>query len=138
MKTIKVTVRTTVCPRVAMATRSNPSIHSHFGFGRLGGSGFESLDRPKENLLNQAGRVDLLQESAVAVVFDQRGGLLLVRLNSFPHDILAVVGANHEGCPALVADAGLLRRIHEDVIDGVVLRADPSSRVPLDQLLRLQ
>src|SRR5213596_4120199 len=138
MKTIRVTVRTTVCPRVAMATRSNPSIHSHFGSGRQGGSGFERLDRPKENLLNQAGRVDFLQESAVAVVLDQRGGLFLVGLNSFPHDILAVVGANHEGRPALVADAGLLRRVHEDVIDGVVLRAHPSSRVPFDQLLRLQ
>jgi len=76
-----------------MATRSSPSIHSHFGSGRLGGSGFESLDRPKENLLNQAGRVDFLQESAVAVVLDQRGGLFLVGLDSFPHDILAVVGA---------------------------------------------
>src|SRR5438876_11785246 len=72
MKTIRVTVRTTVCPRVAMATRSNPSIHSHFGSGRQGGSGFERLDRPKENLLNQTGRVDFLQESAVAVVLDQR------------------------------------------------------------------
>src|SRR5207253_4068155 len=130
MKTIRVTVRTTVCPTVAMATRSNPSIHSHFGYG-LGGSGFERLDRPKENLLNQAGRVDLLQESAVAVVLDQRGGLLLVRLNSFPHDILAVIGPDDKGRPALVADACLLRRIHEDVVDGVVLRADPSSRVPL-------
>src|SRR5207302_8517314 len=138
MKTIRVTVRTTVCPRVAMATRSNPSIHSHFGSGRLGGSGFERLDRPKENLLNQTGRVDFLQESAVAVVLDQRGGLLLVGLNSFPHDILAVVGPDDEGRPALVADAGLLRRIHEAVIDGVVLRSDPAPRLPLDQLLRLQ
>src|SRR5438093_4946135 len=127
MNTMRVTVRTTVCPRVAIATRSNPSIHSHFGSGRLGGSGFERLDRPKENLLNQASRVNFLQESAVAVVLDQRGGLLLVGLNSFPHDILAVDGANHEGCPAPVADAGPLRRIHEDVIDGVVLRAHPAS-----------
>src|SRR5438445_1499862 len=138
IKTIRVTVMTTVCPQVAMDTRSNSSIQSLFRFGRLRGSGFERLDRPKENLLNQAGRVNLLQESAVAVVLDQRGGLLLVRLNSFPHDILAVVGANHEGRPALVADAGLLRRIHEDVIDGVVLRAHPSPRVPLNQFLRLQ
>src|SRR5256885_16215905 len=137
MNTIRVTVRTTVCPRVAMATRSNPSIQSHFGSGRQGGSGFERLDRPKENLLNQAGRVDFLQESAVAVVLNQRGGLLLIGLNSFPHDLLAVVGANHEGRPALVADAGLLRRIHEDVIDGVGLRAHPASRGSLDQLLRV-
>src|SRR2546430_17251475 len=137
MKTIRVTVRTTVCPRVAMATRSSPSIHSHFGSGRLGGSGFESLDRPKENLLNQAGRVDFLQESAVAVVLDQRGGLFLVGLDSFPHDILAVVGANHEGRTGLVADPGLLRRGHEEAVDRGVLRADAASPRPLDQLLRV-
>src|SRR2546421_10428378 len=129
MKTIRVTVRTTVCPRVAMATRSNPSIDSHLGSG-LGGSGFERLDRPKENLLNQAGRVNFLQESAVAVILDQRGGLLLVGLNSFSHDILAVVGANHEGRPALVADAGLLRRGPDAWIDRIVLPAHPSPRGP--------
>src|SRR2546430_16874686 len=103
MKTIRVTVRTTVCPRVAMATRSSPSIHSHFGSGRLGGSGFESLDRPKENLLNQAGRVDFLQESAVAVVLDQRAGLFLVGLDSVPHDLLADVAPNQQVSPAVVA-----------------------------------
>src|SRR2546430_17163255 len=127
MKTIRVTVRTTVCPRVAMATRSNPSIHSHFGSGRLGGSGFERLDRPKENLLNQTGRVDLLQESAVAVVLDQRGGLFLVGLNSFPDDILAVVGANHQGRPELVADPGLLRRGTEQIDRRCGLPAQPAS-----------
>src|SRR5438046_9592256 len=98
MKTIRVTVRTTVCPRVAMATRSNPSIHSHFGSGRLEGSGFERLDRPKENLLNQAGRVDFLQESAVEVVLDQRGGLFFVGLNSFLSDLLLVVIPNVVMC----------------------------------------
>src|SRR5438046_9603342 len=110
-------------PRVAMATRSNPSIHSHFGSGRLEGSGFERLDRPKENLLNRAGRVDFLQESAVAVVLDQRGGLFLVGLNSFHNDILAVVGANHEGRPALVDYARLIRLIHTVVMAGIVNRA---------------
>src|SRR5207302_7407045 len=108
MKTIRVTVRTTVCPRVAMATRSNPSIHSHLGSGRLEGSGFERLDRPKEDLLNQAGRVDFLQESAVAVVLDQRRGLFLVGLNSFPHDILPLVGPDDQGGTALLEDPGLL------------------------------
>src|SRR5207253_11449943 len=137
MKTIRVTVRTTVCPRVAMATRSNPSIHSHFGSGLLEGSGFERLDRPKENLLNQAGRVAFLQESAVAVVLDQRGGLFLVGLASFPHDILAVLGPDDDVLPDLVAEPRLLRRIHRLVMVGVDPRGHPAARVPLDQLLRL-
>src|SRR5437667_9114311 len=91
-----------------------------------------------ENLLDQAARIHFAQEPAVAVVLDQRRGLPLVRLDPLADDVLPVVRPDDQRGAALVADPGLLRRIREDVVHGVVLRTDAPARVPLDQLLRLQ
>src|SRR5207249_4267203 len=137
MKTINVIARTTVRPRVAIVTRSTPSMLPPWGV-RAGGSGFESLNRPLEDLLDQAARIDFSQHPAVAVVLDQRRRLLFVRLDPLPHDLLLVIRADDQGRAALVAEAGSLRRIHEDVVHGVVLRAHPPAGVSFDQLLGLE
>src|SRR5713226_4861669 len=119
MNTIRVTVRTTVCPSVAIATRSNPSMRSP-PVPRMGGSGIECLDRPLENLFDQPARVDFPQQSAVAVVLDQRRRLPVVGLDPLSDDILPVVRADDEGRAAFVADPRLFGRIHEYVVHGVV------------------
>src|SRR5947208_12312337 len=137
MKTIRVIARTTVCPRVAIVTRSTPSMLPPWGV-RAGGSGFESLNRPLEDLLDQAARIDFSQHPAVAVVLDQRRRLLLVRLDPLPHDFLLVIRADDQGRAALVAEAGPPRRIHEDVVQGVVLRRRPPAGGWLGMLLGVQ
>src|SRR5438093_705915 len=99
-------------------------------------SSFEYRDAITE--YDQAARIHFAEEPAVAVVLDQRRRLPLVRLDPLAHDVLPVVRPDDQRGAALVADSGLLRRIREDVVHGVVFRTDAPARVPLDQLLRLQ
>src|SRR5690349_16389321 len=81
------------------------------------------------------GTVDLVEETLLAVVIDQRGGLLVVLLEAVTDDLGLVVVADEEFGTVDVADAFLRRRVEFDVVDVALLVADPSAGQPVDDRL---
>src|SRR5215211_4132555 len=102
---------------------------------RLETEGRERRPHVVVDLLRRPRAVEAAQEALVLVVLDQRLGLLVVDGESVADRLRLVVVPLDQPRAVLVADAVVLRGVELDVVDVLVLHADPPPGQAPDHLL---
>src|SRR5574342_649425 len=98
----------------------------------------ESLEGPLEHLVDEPAPVHLDEHPLLPVVGGEGLRLVLVDLDPASDGLLLVVLADDEHPAAPVAEARRLRRVREQVVDGLAVLADAPPGGPLDQVLRVE
>src|SRR4029077_20017429 len=75
------------------------------------------------------------QASLVLIVFRHGPGLLVIRLQTFPDHVLAIIAADYQRRTVNIADIRDPRWLEIDVIDVSVGETSPASSEPLYQLI---
>src|SRR2546430_9620551 len=96
----------------------------------------QGFEDPLLDLGDVSARVDVPEDPFRLVVRDEGLRELVVRLDPGPDDPLRVVLPLSELGAALVAHAPLLRRVREDWVTPVAVRAHPAPPGPLHEVLR--